>query len=199
MFEYIKGKLTEASLLKVTVEANGIGYGLLIPLSNYAKLPSLGQEILLYCSLVIREDSHRLFGFLTQREKELFGTLTEVSGIGPKTALALIGHMDISDLQAAISRSDIALLSKIPGIGKKTAERLIVELRDKVKNFTELSTTSSDSGASGRPRLVSDAVSALINLGYNPMHADKAVKNALTHAADEPDLATLITSALRHF
>jgi len=134
MFEYIKGKLTDASPLKAVIEINGLGYSLLIPVNNYSKLPAFGHEILLYVSTVIREDSHKVYGFLTRTERDLFENLIEVSGIGPKTGLALIGHMEIDELQLAIAQSNIALICKIPGIGKKTAERLVVEMRDKFQN-----------------------------------------------------------------
>lgn len=190
MFEYIKGKLTESSPMKAIVDISGLGYRILIPLSNYAKLPQLGQEVLLYLSPIIREDAHTLYGFLTRHERDLFEKFTNISGIGPKTALALIGHMDISQLQFAISQSNISALCKIPGIGKKTAERLIIEMRDKIKG--------QDIPHEGPQGTAFDAISALINLGYQPAHAQKAIKSALGSVKDEPDLPSLITLALRH-
>lgn len=192
MLEYIRGKLTEASPFKATVEINGLGYGVHIPLSNYSKLPQIGKEVILYLCLIIREDSHRLFGFLTKAEKELFEKLNDISGIGPKTALALIGHMDVSDLQLAVSRADINLISKVPGIGKKTAERLIIELRDKLKNLEPTSSTPMP-----HKGVASDAISALIHLGYNPLQAQKAIKATLLSFEKEPPLGELITTALR--
>src|SRR5580700_10493771 len=128
MFEYIKGILARSSLTQVTLDVQGIGYRLQIPFNHFAKLPALGTETLLYVSCVIREDSHKLYGFLTEHERDLFEHLIDISGIGPKTALALIGHMELQQLQTAIQQGNITAVCKIPGIGKKTAERLIVEM-----------------------------------------------------------------------
>ena len=127
-FEYLKGLLTEISFSKVSLDIQGIGYRIYIPLNNYSKLPPLGTPVTFYISTVIREDSHKLFGFLNLHERDLFEQLIEISGIGPKTALALVGHMELPDLQQAIAQDNINTICKIPGIGKKTAERLIIEM-----------------------------------------------------------------------
>jgi Holliday junction DNA helicase RuvA len=119
MIEYIKGNLAESSPQYAVLETQGIGYKLLIPLNNYAKLPQQGKEVKLYVSTVIREDAHKSYGFLHRTERDFFEKLIDVSGIGPKTGLTLIGHMDLSDLQLAISQSNVTLLSKVPGIGKR--------------------------------------------------------------------------------
>ncbi len=195
MIEYIQGILTEASPLKTVIEAGGIGYKILIPLSNYSKLPPIGEKLRLFISVVIREDAHRYFGFLTFAERDLFETLIEISGIGPKTALALLGHIEASDLQIAISQSDLTSICKVPGIGKKTAERLIVEMRDKVQknpSFTgETTQVSSDSS------LLGDALRALVHLGYQPMQAQKALAAVNKETEGPRDLGKLITSALK--
>ncbi|MGE0670898.1 MAG: Holliday junction branch migration protein RuvA [Parachlamydiales bacterium] len=198
MFEYIKGTLTEASPVKVTLETHGVGYLLFIPLNNYAKLPKIGSALTLYVSTVIREDSHKNYGFLTADQRDLFESLIEVSGVGPKTAIALLGHMEINDLQFAIVQGNTPAICKIPGIGKKTAERLVIELRDKVKKFGDkLGSVHSLSPSGGGQGVISDAISALVNLGYNPVQAQKAIKTALGKSEEEPELAKLITSALR--
>lgn len=197
MFEYIKGTLTEASPSKVTLETHGVGYLLFIPLNNYAKLPKTGSLLTLYVSTVIREDSHKNYGFLTADQRDLFESLIEVSGIGPKTALALLGHMEINDLQFAIVQGNTPAICKIPGIGKKTAERLVIELRDKVKKFGDKSGPGQPHSAFGGQGVIGDAISALVNLGYNPVQAQKAIKTALGKSEEEPELAKLITSALR--
>mgnify|MGYP000412740158 CR=1 FL=1 len=132
MLEYIKGTLATINPHKAVVDVNGVGYLLHIPLSAFSAMPPLGKEIIFYISSIIREDSHKNFGFLTLEERDLFEKISTVSGIGPKTALALIGHLDSRALETAITTANTTILSKIPGIGKKTAERLIVELRDKV-------------------------------------------------------------------
>ncbi len=194
MFEYLKGLLTHVSFSTVTLDIQGLGYKIYIPLNNYSKLPQLGSITTLYIATVIREDSHRLYGFLHLHERNLFEHLIEISGIGPKTALALVGHMELADLHQAIAHNNINTICKIPGIGKKTAERLIIEMRDKIGKI-------SDSTPAHRPTesgVIADAISALINLGYNSSQAQKATKAAATTFPKEPDLPTLITSALRH-
>ena len=194
MMEYIKGILTDSSPLKTIIEAGGIGYCIHIPLSNYSKLPKLGSMVCLYLKTVIREDSHKNYGFLTIEERDLFETLIDVSGIGPKTALSLLGHLAPSDLQMAISSSDITGICKVPGIGKKTAERLIVEMRDKVqkKDFPSLPSLIKSEKA-----VANDALSALVNLGYQPIQAQKAIKLILDQKTEEPNLSELITLALK--
>ena len=189
MYEYIQGKLIDSSPLKATLDVAGVGYSIFIPLSTYSKLPHQGSQVLLYTSFVVREDAHRLFGFLKKSERDLFEKFTEISGIGPKTALALIGHLDVSDLQLAVEQSNIALISKVPGIGKKTAERLIIEMRGKVKNLTDAPMVKGGT-------LASDAIAALVNLGYNPLLAQKSVNKAL-EGQPAIDLGSLLTLALR--
>ncbi len=193
MFDYLKGKLIEAAPPKVVIEIQGMGYSIFAPLNTFSKLPQVGEMTHLYISEVIREDSHKLFGFITKTDRDLFEKVTGVSGIGPKTALALIGHLDASDLQIAITGANIKLLSKIPGIGKKTAERLIIEMRDKVNklDITPLSTNPTHHS------LANDALNALTNLGYKPLEAQKAVKKALSECDDEVNLSTLITTTLK--
>lgn len=199
MFEYLTGKLTDTSLLKAVIEVNGIGYKIFIPISCYSKLPQVGKDVTLYISTVIREDSQKNYGFITRMERDLFENLIDVSGIGPKTALALIGHLDIADLQLAISQSNISLLSKVPGIGKKTAERLVIELKDKWgKLLGQNGDLSLGALSSGKKDAFSDAISALVNLGYSPLLAQKAVKTAISSSEEEPELSSLITSALRN-
>lgn len=197
MYEYIKGTLIEATLTKATVDVNGLGYCLLIPFNNYSKLPAPGATVTLFASFVVREDSQKLFGFLTRHERDLFESVIEVSGIGPKTGLALVGHMDINDLQAAIRQGNSQVICKIPGIGKKTAERLIIEMRDKIKKGIDHSSSQQFHGIEGEQGVVADAISALINLGYNSAQAQKAVKTAVSKTQGDPELAKLITAALR--
>ena len=197
MFEYIKGTLVEISPQKAVVDVNGMGYLLYIPLSSFSAAPPIGEEVIFYISPVIREDSYRNFAFLSCEERDLFEKISDVSGIGPKTALALIGHLDSTNLETAITTANVTLLSKIPGIGKKTAERLIVELRDKIlKGIKKMPLPSSSKTLKPEDRVINDALSALINLGYNSLQAQQAIKKALTHYDDPPPIGDLIKTAL---
>lgn len=198
MFEYIKGTLVSLQPHKAVVDVNGIGYLLHTPLSTFSAIPPIGKEIIFYISSVIREDSHKNFGFLSAEERDLFEKISSVSGIGPKTALALIGHLDAQALESAITTANSTLLSKIPGIGKKTAERLIVELRDKVLKGLKKSPlpATPQQGISEEDQIVNDALSALMNLGYNSLQAQQAIKKVLAESKQTPDLSTLIRGAL---
>lgn len=199
MYEYLKGKLMEATVTKAVVDVQGLGYGLLIPFNNFSKLPSVGASVTFFVSFIVREDSQRLYGFLARHERDLFETLLEVSGIGPKTALGLVGHMEPSHLQAAIAQGNVQQICKIPGVGKKTAERLVVEMRDKMKKGLGQvpGVPFAENELERGP--VADATSALINLGYNIAQAQKGIKSALSKLPEkeEPELAKLITLALR--
>ena len=192
MYESIKGTLIDKTPLAAIVEAGGIGYRLTIPLSTYTKLPFLEQLVQLFLSQVVREDSHTLYAFLRKEERDLFETLITVSGIGPKTALAIVGHMELNAFQQAITTANVFLLGTIPGSGKKTAERLVIEMRDKFKGRKDK--TAPLSAVEG---VVSDAMNALLHLGYNPMEAQKAVQAALAEKKDETDLGKIITAALQ--
>ncbi len=196
MLEYIRGKLTGSTPEKAVLEVGGLGYQLFIPFSTYTKLPQMGQELLLYISTVIREDSQRRYGFLAQSERDLFEEFIQISGIGPKTALALIGHMELADLQQAISQKNVTTLCRIPGIGKKTAERLVVELKDRMQKLGLVGSVSAPKGQ--KTSTLEDAVAALIHLGYPLPRAQRAIKTVLDNSSGEPDLSKLITLALRH-
>ena len=193
MYESIKGHLIDKGPLKAVVEAGGIGYRLTIPLSTYPRLPPLEKEVHLFLSQVVREDSQTLYAFLLREERDLFETLITLSGIGPKTAVGIIGHMELSAFQKAISSADIRLLSKIPGVGKKTAERLVIELRDKLKSGQKQPITPL--GLSGG--IEGDAMNALLHLGYHPLEAQKAIEAALKEKKGETDLGKIITAALQ--
>lgn len=199
MFSYIKGILAHASPTSVVIETAGVGYKIFIPTSAFNRLPQLGSELCLHTSFVVREQAQTLYGFATTHERDFFEALTGVTGIGPKTALALIGHMPLGDLQHAIAQGDIAALCRVPGIGKKGAERLIIEMRDKVSaHFLSPSDLSVHSFADVRSQTVNDAMSALINLGYNQMTAQKAIKKTLKDIPEGIDVSALIAGALKH-
>lgn len=195
MYEFIQGTLKEKDPSKAIVVAGGIGYRLSIPLSTYTRLPALEQPVTLYLSQVVREDAHTLYAFIAKEERNLFEKLISLSGIGPKTGAAIIGHLDYPSFQRAINAGDVRLLSKIPGIGKKTAERLVIEMRDKLKEDVKKGKEETVLLTNG-DTLISDAVNALINLGYNLTEAQKAVQSAVNEKEDETDLGRLITAAL---
>ncbi len=197
MYEFVKGKLIDVTFEKAVVEAGGIGYQIHIPFNAFSKLPHRGNEVLFYTAFIVREDSQRLFGFLTMEERTLFKQLETISGIGPKTALTLVGHLEGVAFQRAIAGADTTTLCKVPGIGKKTAERLIIEMRDKIKKLpTDLPLAT---GSSPTDILSSDAVSALVNLGYPSAQAQKAVKKVIEKNTEKLELTELITATLRSF
>ena len=134
MFEYIKGSLKDLTPEKAILETAGLGYKILIPLSVYSNLLGKESDIKLYISAVYREDSQRLFGFLSKDQRDLFEKICDISGIGPKIALIIIGHLDETALYLSIQNQDVKSLTRVPGLGKKTAERLIIELKDKFEN-----------------------------------------------------------------
>lgn len=199
MYSYIKGLLMQMTPLYVIVEAGGIGYKLWTPVHLFSRLPQIGQEVFLSVSLVVREQSQTLYGFLIEQERDLFELLQGVSGIGPKLSLSLIGHLSLQQLQEAIVQHELSALCRVPGIGKKMAERLVIELRDKLKflsphdEFENSLTPSIDSQA----QKIRDAMSALINLGYNQMTAQKAIKKILEHEEESLELPELISAALK--
>jgi Holliday junction DNA helicase RuvA len=195
MYEFIRGKMVQSIPSKAVVDVGGVGYGLVISLKTFQKLPNIGSEVFFYVSHIVREDGHYLYGFLSLDDKKLFEQLISISGVGPKTAIGILGHVDIGDFQMAVVQGNAALLSKVPGIGKKTSERLIIELKDKFNNISQ-SGTSGHSGAQANG-VVGDAISALINLGYHPLDAQKAIKKVLSLHEKEPSLSELISGALR--
>jgi len=199
MFAYIKGLLANATTGHVTIETSGIGYKIFIPVSTFTSLPHIGSEMILYTSFVVREQAQTLYGFITSQERDFFEALIGVTGIGPKIALALIGHLPLSELQQAIAQSDTPTLCRVPGIGKKGAERLIIEMRDKVAvNSINPSDFAVHMYGDARAQTVNDAMSALINLGYNQMTAQKALKKTLKDIPEAIDLSSMISTALKH-
>lgn len=205
MLTYIQGKLTAATPLQAVVDINGLGYEVHVPVTTAERLPPMGQTVKLFTHAVYREDSQSLFGFASKEERDFFRLLVErVSGVGPRVALSIMSKLSLPMLRSAIGSGDIALLSKCPGIGKKTAERLVIELKDKIGlgSGGDSPAPLAASGSAGQPvegpeTKIEDAVRALVTLGYKPADADKAVRKALA-AADGPVTAeALIKAALR--
>ncbi|HSX38571.1 MAG TPA: Holliday junction branch migration protein RuvA [Chlamydiales bacterium] len=196
MYEAMQGILKEKEPLKAVVDVGGIFYRLSIPLSTYAQLPAIDAPVHLFLSHVVREDAHTLYAFLVKEERNLFEILISISGVGPKTAVGIIGRMEFDAFHKAITSADVRMLSTIPGIGKKTAERLVIELRDKIGGQSK--DLPSPLCLGPHFHLGTDAISALVNLGYNPLDAQKAVAAALNRKKGETDLGNLIAAALQH-
>jgi len=180
MIVSLRGKLIEATVLRVVIESAGVGYEVNIPVTTAERLPKVGSEIFLLIHHAFREDGQALYGFAVSEERDFFRLLVEkVSGVGPKLALTILSRLSLPVLRDAITRGDVALLSQCPGIGKKTAERLVIELRDKVGAGSGTSAVGASLPSNAQPSAVSDAVAALIALGNKAVDADKAVRAAL--------------------
>jgi Holliday junction DNA helicase RuvA len=191
----IRGTLVKATPLSAVIEAGGLHYEVSIPLTTAERMPNVKSEVFLHTLAVYREDSQSLYGFATMADRDFFKTLVEkVSGIGPKIAINIMSRMSSATLQSAIENGDVSLLSKCPGIGKKTAERLIVELRGAFKNIAA-DAASPQGGQVSSP--ASDAVSALIALGYKPADADKAARGAISKLGESASTEEIIRQALR--
>ncbi len=196
MFEYIKGILEEISHDYVVVDTAGVGYKLFIPLGQYKIPHNQGDFVKFYVCPVYREDSQKLFGFLQKRERDLFIKFEEISGIGPKTALNLLSHHSVDQLLFSVQSGNATVLSTTPGIGKKTAEKLVIDLKDKISHLTlniELPTSESDNHVQS---LLRDATQALVRLGYLPQQSKQALQKVIDKSPDVT-LGQLITNALK--
>ncbi len=182
MIAQIRGRLLRKSPHEVVLDAQGVGYRVLIPVSTFYKLPEEGDEASLRIHTHVREDALQLFGFATETEELLFSRLIDVSGVGPKLAINVLSGIEAPDLVDALRRSDIARLVRIPGIGKKTAERLALELKDKMPAV--LAAETGRGAAAPAHSLTEDLLSALVHLGYSRSEAEKGVARSLK---DEPD------------
>ncbi len=175
MIAQIRGKLVLAALTEAIVDVNGVGYRAYIPMSTYDKLPRAGEEATLLTYMHVREDAIQLYGFASAPELDLFKMLITVNGIGAKTALNVLSSMNVPSFCASVASSDIKSLKKINGIGPKTAERMIVELRDKVGSVSPESAIAAGAGGSGVTREVEDALLALEQLGFQKAKIQKSV------------------------
>lgn len=193
MIALLKGQVAFKSLDHVIIDVGGVGYRLSVPLTTFYALPESG-EVRLHVYTQVREDAINLFGFLTLEDKTLFKLLLSISGIGPKVAINILSHLCAQDLRQALSTSDVARLSGIPGIGRKTAERLALELRDKI-GATSSSVASGTSAASSPGNIIDDTLSALINLGYKEKQARQTL-NAL-EIAPESTVEDILKGALK--
>jgi holliday junction DNA helicase RuvA len=192
MIGFLKGRLAVKQPPMLMVDVNGVGYEMEAPMSTFYGLPATGEPVALFTHLVVREDAHILYAFGTDGERRLFRGLLKISGVGPKIALGILSGASVEDFLRIVEAEDIAMLTRIPGIGRKTAERVIIEMRDSVKKFSMPAAGAAGAATLATPQ--SEAFSALIALGYKPPEVVRLLKSV-----DEPDLATteIIRRALK--
>jgi Holliday junction DNA helicase RuvA len=197
MIAFLKGILIEALPTQVVIDVNGVGYEVLIPLSSFEKLPQPGGELTLLTHLAIRDDAHILYGFSTETERDLFRQLIRhVTGIGPKIALNVLSGTTPASFRAAVSNGDVKALSGISGVGKKTAERIVVELKDKLGD-PELGELNGVKSTSIEDQKIADAVAALEALGSKPKDAQEAIRMAITMLGPDKPVDELVRAALK--
>jgi Holliday junction DNA helicase RuvA len=196
MIAFLRGRVIDKQPNRIIVDVQGIGYDVHVPLSTFYEVGDAGAEVALKVYTHVREDTLQLFGFLTDLERQLFERLIAISGIGPKVAIAVLSGMEPRDLLAAVQRGDVARLTSIPGIGKKTAERIVLELKDRLTRLSLPQPAETPAGSSGIDHLRVDLLSALENLGYHRTQADKAVESIVT-ATPDATFEQALKSALR--
>ena len=183
MIAFLRGRVLDKQPNRIIVDVQGVGYELHVPLSTYYDIGEEGSEVSVRVYTHVREDALQLFGFLTELERQLFERLISINGIGPKLAIAVLSGLDPRELVAAVQRGDVARLVSIPGVGKKTAERIVLELRDRLQQLA-VPVMASTPASTGADRLRIDLVSALQNLGYHRPQAEKAVESTLGSLPD---------------
>jgi holliday junction DNA helicase RuvA len=198
MITFLHGKLVEMLPTQVTVDVHGVGYEVLIPLSSFDKLPQSGQEIRLLTHLAVREDAHTLYGFMSAGEREMFRLLINtVSGIGPKIALNILSGISVTAFRGAVANGDVKALSQISGVGKKTAERIVVELKDKIGAAGAWEASSAQRALSPEDQRVNDAVLALLALGFKQIEAHDSVRKAQASLGAQATVEDLVRTCLK--
>jgi len=197
MIGRLQGVLVEASPPDVLLDVQGVGYELQVPMSTFYALPAEGQ-VCLYTHLSIREDAHQLYGFASQGERELFRSLIKVNGVGPKLGLAILSGMDSQEFIRVVQRDDLAALQRLPGIGKKTAERLLIEMRDKLAHWipAHAEIAAVQAGQATGSKALEEAESALVALGYKPKEANRAVAAVAEEGMPSQELIRLALKAM---
>ena len=195
MIIFLEGALVEKDPTRIVLNVGGVGYEVFIPLSSYDKLPSSGDSCRVLTYDHVREDTHALYGFLTPEEREMFLRLMDVSGIGPRLALTALSGLSVRELKAAVVRGDIARLSSVSGIGKKTAERIVLELRDKIGEGEAMEAVTAGASPEESTRM-RDAMLALISLGYKQAEAQKMVKDVVKTLGPDASVEETVRKAL---
>ena len=197
MIASLTGRLAFKAPTHLVLDVHGVGYEVFIPLSTYYGLPNLSESTSLSVHTHVREDAIQLFGFLTSQEKDAFVLLTSVSGVGPKLALSVLSALPVSDLVSAIQSGDVEKLTTVPGIGNKSASRLVLELKDKVGKLHPGLAPANDLPRQGQDAVFDDALSALVNLGYRPQDAKDALKQVKRSNAESIVLKDMIRESLK--
>ena len=197
MIASLTGRLAFKAPTYLILDVHGVGYEVYIPLSTYYGLPHLSESISLSVHTHVREDAIQLFGFLTSQEKDAFVLLTSISGVGPKLALSILSALPVSDLVSAIQSGDVEKLTTVPGIGHKSASRLVLELKDKVGKLQPGLAPTIDSPRQGQDATFDDALSALVNLGYRPQDAKEALKQVKKSNPESIALKDMIRESLK--
>src|SRR5689334_2750454 len=198
MITFLHGRLVEMLPTQVTVDVPGVGYEVLIPLSSFDNLPQPGQEIRLLTHLAVREDAHTLYGFMSSAEREMFRLLINtVSGIGPKIALNILSGISVTAFRGAVANGDVKALSQISGVGKKTAERIVVELKDKVGAAGAWEAMSAQRALSPEDQKVNDAALALVALGFKQVEAHESIRKAQAALGAQATVEELVRACLR--
>ena len=195
MIGFLRGTLLKKQPPLLILDVNGVGYEIDAPMTTFYILPDIGNEIEIFTHLVVRDDAHLLFGFATENERHLFRNLIKVNGVGAKMALTILSGIEADEFSQCIQNNDAERLIKLPGVGKKTAERLIIEMRDRLDNLPKLTISHENNKARTYTAPVDEAVSALISLGYKPSEASRYV---LAIAEDNMSSEQLIRKALKH-
>lgn len=194
MIGFLRGTVDEKQAPHVVIDVNGVGYDVETPMSSFFNLPALGETVSLRTHLVVREDAHVLYGFLTEQERALFRSLIKVNGVGPKVALGILSGVSVSDFCLWVSDSNVAALVRLPGVGKKTAERLVIDMRDRLPAETVTTTPPPLGVLMQKTSAVEEAISALVALGYKPQDAEKRARAV---ASDDASSEQIIRSALQ--
>jgi Holliday junction DNA helicase RuvA len=194
MIGFLRGIVLEKAPERLLVDVHGVGYELRVPLSTFYQVGEAGAEVALRVHTHVREDALQLFGFLTVLEQQVFEHLIGISGIGPKLAIAVLSGIEPADLVGAVQRGDVSRLTRVPGVGKKTAERIVLELKDRLDRVDMPAASQPAAGAPSRVR--DDLLSALVNLGYHRAAADKAL-DAVLGAASDASFEQALRAALR--
>ncbi|MEE9444797.1 MAG: Holliday junction branch migration protein RuvA [Cocleimonas sp.] len=197
MIGRLRGTVLHKQAPDLLLDVGGVGYELLASMTTFIDLPEINSEVILFTHLIVREDAHTLYAFSSEKERALFRLLLKVNGVGPKMALAIVSGMTANEFATRIHSGDVSGLTKLPGVGKKTAERLIIEMRDRLPEPSELQESDDISVQSAPRKLEDEAVAALLALGYKPAQASKMVSSSLKNSDTSLSVEEIVRNALK--